>query len=73
VLLAEYLGLSGSYILVVGVEHSRDGLRTLLVSDGALVLARVELLEIELAASCLASPQTEVVACVGLVTGDYAS
>ena len=61
------------HILVVRVEHRRDGLGALLIGDGALVLARVELLEIELSASCLASPQTKVVASVGLVTGDCAS
>jgi hypothetical protein len=58
------------YILVVGVEHSRDGLSTLLIRNGALILARVELLEVELATSSLATPETEVVAGTGLVSGN---
>jgi hypothetical protein len=60
----------GTYILVVGVEHSRDSLSTLLVRDGALVLARVELLEVKLAARSLATPETEVVASTSLVSGN---
>jgi hypothetical protein len=44
--------------VVVGVEDSRNSLSTLLISYGALVLARVELLEVEFAASSLASPET---------------
>jgi hypothetical protein len=60
----------GTYILVVGVEHSRDSLSTLLVRDGALVLSRVELLEVKLAARSLATPETEVVASTSLVSGN---
>jgi hypothetical protein len=62
--------IPGTYILVVGVEHSRDGLSTLLIRDGALVLARVKLLEVKLAAGSLATPETEVIASTGLVSGN---
>jgi hypothetical protein len=58
------------YSLVVRVEHSRDGLGTLLISYGALVVARVKLLEVELAAGCFAAPKAEVVASAGFVSGD---
>jgi hypothetical protein len=61
------------YLLVVGVEHGRDGLSTLLVRDRALVLARVELLEVELATSSLAAPETEVVAGASLVTRNWSN
>jgi hypothetical protein len=61
---------SRMYSLVVWVEHSRDCFGTLLLGYGALVLARVELLEIKLAAGCLATPKTEVVASAGLVSGN---
>jgi hypothetical protein len=44
------------YVLVVGIEHSGNSLSTLLIRYRALVLARVELLEIELAAGSLAAP-----------------
>jgi hypothetical protein len=60
----------GTYILVVGVEHSRDSLSTLLVRNGALVLSRVELLEVKFAARSLATPETEVVASTSLVSGN---
>lgn len=54
--------------VVVGVEHRGDSLSTLLVRHRALVLARVELLEIKLAASGLAAPKTKVVASTSLVS-----
>ncbi len=47
--------------VVVGVEDGADGLGSLLVRHGALVLAAVELLEIEFAARGLARPQPQVV------------
>jgi hypothetical protein len=59
------------YSLVVRVQHGRDCLGTLLIGYGALVIARVELLEVKLAAGCLAAPKTEIVARAGLVSGNY--
>jgi hypothetical protein len=59
------------YVLVIGVKHSRNGLGALLVRYGAFILARVELLEVEFAASSLATPETKVVACASLVSGYY--
>ena len=56
--------------VVVGVQNSGNGFSTLLVRYRTLILARVELLEIEFAASSLAAPETEVVAGTGLVTRD---
>lgn len=47
--------------VVVGVKNSADGLGTLLVSDRVLVVAAVELLEVELSAGSLAGPQSQVV------------
>jgi hypothetical protein len=54
--------------IVVGVQDSRDSLSALLIRYGALVLSRVELLEIELATGSLAAPETEVIASTGLGT-----
>jgi hypothetical protein len=59
------------HLLVIGIQHSRDGLGTLLISHGALILARVELLEVELSTRGLAAPQTKVVAGWGLVSGNW--
>lgn len=47
--------------VVVGVKHGADGLSTLLVSDRVLVVAAIELLEVELSAGSLAGPQSQVV------------
>jgi hypothetical protein len=57
--------------VVVGVEDSRNSLSSLLISYGALVFTRVELLEVEFAAGSLASPETQVVASASLVAGNY--
>jgi hypothetical protein len=56
--------------VVVGVEHGADGLGALLVSNGAFVVAAVELLEVKLSARRLAGPQAEVVGGGGVVAGD---
>ena len=57
--------------IVVGVQDSRDGFSALLIRYGALVLPRVELLEIELATGSLTAPETEVIASTGLVTRNW--
>lgn len=62
------LWISRLYSLVVGVENGGDGLGTLLISYRALVFARVELLEVKLAASSFAAPKTQIVASAGLVS-----
>ena len=54
--------------LVVRVENRRDGLSTLLIGHGALVVSRVEFLKVKLATSGLAGPETEVVASARLVS-----
>jgi hypothetical protein len=48
-------------ILIVGIQHGGDGLGALLVGDRALILPRVELLEVEFATGSLAAPQTKIV------------
>jgi hypothetical protein len=48
---------------VVGVEDRRDGLGTLLVRHGLLILSRVELGEVELTMRRLTRPQSQVVGC----------
>lgn len=47
--------------VVVGVQDSTDSLSSLLVSDRALVVSVVELLEVELSARGLTGPESEVV------------
>lgn len=47
--------------VVVGVEDGADRLGALLLGDGALVVPIIELLEVELAAGCLARPEPQVV------------
>lgn len=59
-----------AFKVVVGVQDSADGFGALLVSDGALVVAAVELLEVKLAARGLARPQSKIVGRGGIVTRD---
>jgi hypothetical protein len=66
-----HYAVSRVYLLVVGVEHGRDGLSTLLVCDGALVLARIELLEVKLATGSLAAPETKIVAGASFVSRNW--
>lgn len=56
--------------VIVGVQHGADGLSALLLCHGALVVAVVELLEVELAARGLAGPKSKVVRGRGVVSGD---
>lgn len=60
VLLLETEFLS-SLEVVVGVQNRTDGLGALLVGDRAFVVATIEFLKVELAASRLARPKSEVV------------
>ena len=69
VLLLETKFLSAVEV-VVGVEHGADGLGTLLVSDRVLVVAAIELLEVELSAGSLAGPQSQVVGRRGGIAGN---
>lgn len=56
--------------VIIRVQHGADGLSTLLVRHGTLVVAAVELLEVELAARRFARPETKVVGCGGVVAWD---
>lgn len=47
--------------IVIGIQYSADRLSALLISDGAFVVAIVELLKIKLAAGSLAGPETQVI------------
>jgi hypothetical protein len=55
---------------VVGVENRRDGLGTLLVRHGLLILSGVELGEVELTVRRLARPQSQVVGCSCTIARD---
>lgn len=57
-------------VLVIGVQHGRDGLSSLLIGDRALIFSRVELLEIKFTGCCFAAPETEIVRGRSLVTGN---
>ncbi len=53
--------LFASLEIVIGIQYSTDGLGTLLIGDGAFVVAIVELLKVKLASRSLAGPETQVV------------
>ena len=55
---------------VVGVKNRRDGLGTLLVRHGLLILSRVELGEVELTVRRLTRPQSQVVGCSCTIARD---
>lgn len=55
-------------LLIIRVQHSRDGFGSHLVMYRLLILARVELLEVKLAAGSFAGPQTQVVGGRSIVT-----
>ena len=47
--------------IVIGVQDSTDSLSTLLVTNRALIIATVKLLEIKLSACSLTGPETQVI------------
>lgn len=57
--------------VVIRVQDGADGLRTLLISYGALVVTAVEFLEIEFSTSSFAGPETQVVGSWGFETGNW--
>jgi hypothetical protein len=57
--------------VVVGVQHSTDGLSPLLIRDRTFVIAIVEFLEIKLSARCFTGPESQVVGCRRIITGDW--
>jgi hypothetical protein len=59
-----------NYLLIIGIQNRRDGFGTLLIGNRALILARVELLEVEFSARGFATPQAEIIAGRSLVTGN---
>lgn len=63
--------LLASLEVVVGVQHSADGLSTLLVGDRAFVVTTIELLKVEFAVRSLAGPETEVVGSRCIVTRNW--
>src|SRR4051812_16742621 len=64
-------GHNRTYALVIRVKHGGNCLSPLLISDRALILSRVELLEIELPGCCFAAPQAKVVGGSSLVSRDW--
>jgi hypothetical protein len=44
--------------IIIGIQDSADGLSTLLICDGALVVTAVEFLEIEFSTGSFAGPET---------------
>jgi hypothetical protein len=47
--------------IIIGIQDSADGLSTLLICDGALVVTAVEFLEIEFSTGSFAGPETQIV------------
>jgi len=47
--------------IVVRIQHSTDGLSTLLISNGTLIVATIELLEIEFSTGSFTGPKTQIV------------